>query len=256
MSKGDTSAGILCAISFFSIFPTRCQRFGESMALWFFVPAFINGAVASAVYFILFTTNGPLLASAGAVAAILVMSGFNHMDGVLDTGDALMVRGNRERRKEILKDHFLGAGGFGSAFIIYLLLFAVLTTFNRNTGAAVIIISEVLSKTSYMLGLRIGKPLFQDGLFVNFQKIMALQNQAIYVNILILAIISLLTSWIFLIGSALALVSYIFIIGRLDRSFGGINGDILGFSGEIARVLFLVISAMLPYVIFHLVTLA
>jgi adenosylcobinamide-GDP ribazoletransferase len=222
------------------------------MALWFFVPAFINGAVASAVYFILFTTNGPLLASAGAVAAILVMSGFNHMD----TGDALMVRGNRERRKEILKDHFLGAGGFGSAFIIYLLLFAVLTTFNRNTGAAVIIISEVLSKTSYMLGLRIGKPLFQDGLFVNFQKIMALQNQAIYVNILILAMISLFTSWIFLIGSALALAIYVFIIGNLDRSFGGINGDILGFSGEIARVLFLVISAMLPYVIFHLVAIA
>ncbi len=256
MSKGDTSAGILCTISFFSIFPARCQRFDESMALWFFVPALINGAVASAVYFILFTTSGPPLASAGAVAAILVMSGFNHLDGVLDTGDALMFRGSSERRKEILKDHFLGAGGFGSAFIVYLLLFAVLTTFNRNTGAAVIIISEVLSKTSYMLGLRIGKPLFQEGLFVNFQKIMASQNQAIYVNILILAIISLFTSWIFLIGSALALVSYIFIIGRLDRSFGGINGDILGFSGEIARVLFLVISAMLPYVIFHLVTLA
>lgn len=226
------------------------------MARWFFVPALMNGAVASAVYFILFTTSGPVLASAGAVAAILVMSGFNHLDGILDTGDALMFRGDKERRKEILKDHYLGAGGFGSAFIIYLLLFAVLTTFQRNTGAAVIIISEVLSKTSYMIGLRIGKPLFQDGLFVDFQKIMASESTAIYVNILVLVIISLIVSWIFLIASALALVLYVFIIGNLDRSFGGTNGDILGFSGEVARVIFLVISAMVPYIILHLVALA
>lgn len=256
MNSGTKSSGILCAISFFSIFPARCRNFNEGMARWFFVPALINGAVASAAYFILFTTSGPLLASAGAVAAILVMSGFNHLDGILDTGDALMFRGDKERRKEILKDHYLGAGGFGSAFIIYLLLFAVLTTFPRNTGAAVIIISEVLSKTSYMIGLRIGKPLFQDGLFVDFQKIMASENTAIYVNILVLVIISLIVSWIFLIASALALVLYVFIMGNLDRSFGGINGDILGFSGEVARVILLVISAMVPYILLHLVALA
>ncbi|MEM0157092.1 MAG: adenosylcobinamide-GDP ribazoletransferase [Thermoplasmataceae archaeon] len=256
MSRSSTRSGILCAISFFSIIPARCQSFDRAMPLWFFVPALINGAVASAAYFILFTTGGPLLASAGAVAAILLMSGFNHLDGVLDTGDALMFRGSTERRKEILKDHYLGAGGFGSAFIIYLLFFAALTTFNRNTGVAAIIISEVLTKTAYMIGLRIGKPLFQEGLFVSFQKLMASQDTAIYVNILLLFIISLFTWWIFLLGVAVAILAYVFTILRLDRTFGGTNGDILGFSGEIARVIFLVVSAMLPYAFFHLLAVA
>ncbi len=220
--------------------------------MWFFVPALINGAVASAAYFILFTTSGPILASAGAVAAILLMSGFNHLDGVLDTGDALMFRGDTERRKEILKDHYLGAGGFGSAFIIYLLFFAVLTTFTRNAAVAAIIISEVLTKTAYMIGLRIGKPLFQYGLFVSFQKLMASQGAAIYVNVLLLIIISLLTWWIFLLGIIVAILVYAFTIFRLERTFAGINGDILGFSGEIARVVFLMASAMLPYVFLHI----
>lgn len=46
----------------------------------------------------------------GYVLAVYAVTGVHHLDGVADLGDALIVHGDRERRREVLKDTTTGVG--------------------------------------------------------------------------------------------------------------------------------------------------
>src|SRR4028118_1515525 len=61
----------------------------------------------------------PGVAGTLALGATLLAAGLHHTDGVMDVGDALMVRGSPARRREILKDSRTGAGAFGAVFVVY-----------------------------------------------------------------------------------------------------------------------------------------
>jgi adenosylcobinamide-GDP ribazoletransferase len=45
------------------------------------------------------------------VIGIYVVTGINHIDGVIDLGDALVVHGSAAERREVMKDTTVGAGG-------------------------------------------------------------------------------------------------------------------------------------------------
>src|SRR5919206_2820921 len=68
-----------------------------------------------------------------ALGVTLLAAGLHHTDGVLDVGDALMVRGSPARRLEVLKDHLTGAGAVGALFIVYGLSLAALTALAANS---------------------------------------------------------------------------------------------------------------------------
>lgn len=242
--------GLRCALSFFTIIPSSCSEFSKGMIGWIFSAGLIIGALAGLIYYFSFMILGPVFASAAAMAVLLLMSGFNHLDGVLDTGDALVYRGNRERRLEILKDHYLGAGGFGSALVIYLITFGALTAMNPISGSLALVSAEVFSKASFVLAIYTGKPLFPEGLFTNFRKL-ALESGPLplIVNLSVALIISLISGLSYVASILFSLVLYFFILMKIEKYFGGINGDIIGFLGEIARVLFLVTTAILLVVL-------
>ena len=48
-----------------------------------------------------------------ALGAVLLAAGLHHTDGVLDVGDALMVRGAPERRRAVLRTLASASGGSG-----------------------------------------------------------------------------------------------------------------------------------------------
>ncbi|MDQ3966092.1 MAG: adenosylcobinamide-GDP ribazoletransferase, partial [Actinomycetota bacterium] len=59
------------------------------------------------------STMPPGVAATLALGTVLLAAGLHHTDGVLDVGDALMVRGSPLRRREVLKDARVGAGAVG-----------------------------------------------------------------------------------------------------------------------------------------------
>ena len=61
----------------------------------------------------------PGVAATLALGAVLLAAGLHHADGVLDVGDALMVRGSQGRRREVLRDARVGIGGLGALFLVY-----------------------------------------------------------------------------------------------------------------------------------------
>ena len=69
----------------------------------------------------------PGLSAALAVALLLGLTGFLHLDGLLDLADALLGARPQEERLRILKDPHLGAFAFGVGGVYLLLLFQALT---------------------------------------------------------------------------------------------------------------------------------
>src|ERR687895_1995460 len=61
----------------------------------------------------------PAVAATLALGTVLLVAGLHHTDGVMDVGDALMVKGSPERRREVLKDARVGAGAVGALFVVY-----------------------------------------------------------------------------------------------------------------------------------------
>ena len=235
-----------CALSFFTIIPSRCDDITSGYSGYVSLVGAIIGLISgTAFYFISFYVN-VILAAAISLSLILLLSGFNHLDAVLDTGDAILVRGPFSRRLEVLKDHFLGAGGFGFAFVIYVVTFSSMASLIPLEGMITILLSEIIAKDSYILNSLKTKDLVPGGMFSQFkisvQQNWRLQILANFFFFIVLAVIFLPS---LLIAGILALTAQYLIKTRIERSFGGINGDVLGFLGEITRAFFIFIAVIL-----------
>ena len=64
------------------------------------------------------------IAAAAVLALVLILSGCNHLDGLLDFGDGLMAHGSREKRVSAMTDRQIGTGGVAAALIVILLAFS------------------------------------------------------------------------------------------------------------------------------------
>ncbi len=99
------------------------------------------GAAAGAAEWLLFWLGGVmpadrpfpvLLAPALLTAAPLLISGGIHLDGFLDTTDALLSYRNREEKAAILKDPHMGAFAVIYGMLYVLLSFGLFTAVNRD----------------------------------------------------------------------------------------------------------------------------
>ena len=88
-------------------------------------------------------------------------SSLHHTDGVLDVGDALMVRGEPDRRREVLKDARVGVGGIGALFFVYapaLATLAALAAASPARAAVALLAAEVAARSAMLLVLAFGRP--------------------------------------------------------------------------------------------------
>lgn len=69
----------------------------------------------------------PLLRAVAILAAMLLSTGFLHLDGLLDCGDALLLPKSPEDRLRVLKDVHLGAFAFGTGTLWMLAMIATLS---------------------------------------------------------------------------------------------------------------------------------
>ena len=103
------------ALSTYSVIPTPRVDWTETVtrrAIWFFPAVGLFLGLALTLWYALCRAvvgAGALLFSTVAAALPLLLTGGIHMDGWMDTVDALSSRQSRERRLEILKDPHCGA---------------------------------------------------------------------------------------------------------------------------------------------------
>jgi adenosylcobinamide-GDP ribazoletransferase len=65
-------------------------------------------------------------------ALLLIVTGFNHMDGLLDFADAAVAQAPRERRLQIMKDQYMGATALSMGPAVALITITSLSSLSQE----------------------------------------------------------------------------------------------------------------------------
>ena len=121
---------MLMAFSLYSRIPVPQTKWNEKSMRWCicFLPLVgaVIGAVQWAAYIVLTHFSfGRVFRAAVLTVLPVLLSGGIHMDGYMDTCDAIHSYGSREKRLEILKDPHVGAFAVIGAFVYFILDFGI-----------------------------------------------------------------------------------------------------------------------------------
>ncbi len=234
-------------LSFFTVLPVRGASLEEAARGVNLLPlvGLVTGLPGTALilsgYFV-----PPGVAATLALGAVLLAAGLHHADGVLDVGDALMVRGSQERRREVLKDTCIGIGGIGALFLVYAptaTALAALCAASPRRAALTLLAGEVAARSAMLLTLAFGKPADPRSSSVPFVRALAGARRNVGLALALLAPLPFLLTVGTLAPLAVLAVPMVALISiRLSRgAFGGIGGDVVGACGEVCRAVLLVV---------------
>ena len=189
----------------------------------------------------------PGVAATLALGAALLAAGLHHTDGVMDVGDALMVRGSPAQRREVLKDSRTGAGAFGALFVVYGPSLAAVTAFAANSpvrAAVALLAGEVAARSAMLLVLVFGKPATDSSSSAYFVCALKEGRRRVAALILALALPSLVALSLgpnaLLVTLVVLVATVLFTLALARGAFGGIGGDVSGATGELTRAVLLV----------------
>ena len=175
-------------------------------------------------------------------AFLMIITGYNHLDGVMDMADGVMVHGEPERKIRVMKDSSVGAGGMATLFIVASMTIAGLYNILDYHFVIGIIICEMTAKTSLLTTALLSKPL-TPGIGSYFIKETNPANY--FASTVIIAMIAyLIGGWVGICGVLGAIVSGIIIATIARRNFVLANGDVLGMSNEVGRLFSLLFMAV------------
>ena len=174
----------------------------------------------------------------GFVTAVLVLvpvfvTGGIHVDGLLDTSDALSSWQERTRRLEILKDSHAGAFAIITACVYFILwLGAWSQLLGDHDGICIMSIGFMMSRCLSGIGVIIFPKARTDGTVAEFSR-NASEIVARNVLIVMLAALAVLMIWINPVKGALAAVTALLVFWWYHhmamKYFGGTTGDLSGF---------------------------
>ena len=175
-------------------------------------------------------------------AFLMIITGYNHLDGVMDMADGVMVHGEPEKKIRVMKDSSVGAGGMATLFIVASMTVAVLYNILDYHFIAGIIICEMTAKTSLLTTALLSKPL-TPGIGSYFIKETHPSNY--FASTVIIALIAyLIGGWVGICGVMGAMVSGIMLAHIARRNVVLANGDVLGMSNEVGRLFSLLFMAV------------
>jgi adenosylcobinamide-GDP ribazoletransferase len=239
-------------LSFFTVLPVRGASLDGAAREAYLLP--LVGIVTGLPGAVLLLTTiffPPGVVSTLALGATLLAAGLHHADGVLDVGDALMVRGSAERRRAVLQDTRVGIGGIGALFLVYAPTVAALialSTASPIRAALALLAGEVAARSAMVLTLAYGEPAEADSTTVPFVRTLSGPRHASAVALALLAPLPFLFPISSLAPIAVFAAPLVALVTlRISRTaFDGIGGDAVGATGEACRAVVLVaMSAMM-----------
>jgi adenosylcobinamide-GDP ribazoletransferase len=233
-------------LSFFTALPVRGVSLEAAARRIYLLPlvGLVTGVPGTAVILLGYAMPPGVVATV-ALGVVLLVAGLHHTDGVLDVGDALMVRGTPERRRAVLKDARVGVGGIGALFVVYAPALAALFALANDSparAALALLAGEVSARSAMLLALAFGKAAESNSSSVPF--IRALKGSRRVVGALLAMLGPLLCllplGGIALLAALSAPLTALVALQMARRTFGGIGGDVVGATGELARAALLV----------------
>lgn len=243
----------LCvAFSMYSKIPMPKVEWDEKnmkYAMCFFPLIGVVIAVCETAVFVLCNALGfgSIVRAAVMTAAPVIISGGIHVDGFLDTVDALSSYGDKEKKLEILKDPHTGAFAIIGAVIYFLLYFGFMTEIKDIVSLATVCVGFVLSRAMSGLAVSTFKCAKNSGLLHTFKSASHKKTAAAVMIVYILlcaaalAIVSVYGAGIFC-ASWLAFLWYRHVA---YSKFGGTTGDIAGYFVCVCELMCVIIGGIL-----------
>ena len=184
----------------------------------------------------------------GAVGAVipLIVTGGIHMDGFMDTTDALSSWQPKERKLEILKDSHVGAFAVMGCAAYMLLMTAFLSMAKPETGAQVGV-CFVLSRALSAWAVTVFKSARPDGMLDKFatasKRRMVSASGLVYVLICV-AVWCLWEVWLALILVAVAASVTLYYKHMSEKQFGGVTGDLAGWYSQMLELCLTIAAVM------------
>lgn len=185
----------------------------------------------------------------------LALTGFIHLDGLMDTSDALFSRAVRERKLEILKDSHVGAFAVIALCVVLLLQVAAAASLAEQPPQALLpglLLLPVWSRTLASLFVLKIPAVVTDG-YAKSLRAQTRTSHSIWLVLVGLAVL-VAAAWlgsgsaVLLAVLAVVLLAALGVMYSLYRQFGGISGDLSGFVICVSETAGLLALAILPEV--------
>jgi adenosylcobinamide-GDP ribazoletransferase len=174
------------------------------------------------------------------LAFLLVLTGLQHFDGLVDLGNAIGLNKLEDRREAAHAWIVTSKGAFLAIFMEFM-AFLGLFFLNWKTAFIIILVAEVTAKLAMVTIVAVGQPTHK-GLGERFMEKAKRKRNVIAYVISFLIIIPLL-GWTGLLIIATSILIGI-LMERVGKSvFGGVSGDMIGATNEIARAVTLLLLA-------------
>lgn len=258
-SATSTAGGLASVFAFLSIIPARpggradgaasahAGLYGAARSMHLFpVAGCVIGLLAGLLAWVLLAVAGlePLLAGLVTAAALLVITGLHHTDGLADFADGLMARGTHSRRRDAMKDKSTGTAGTAAIVLCVAGLIITISMLGGGMGddggmhiVIGIILAEVAAKFSMVVMAYAGRPAPGGGsgaIFAEAMKDGRKVAASAAMTVPILVILGGLVPGLAML--AVCVLAPVAMAGLAGRSFGGVTGDVFGAANDIVRI--------------------
>jgi len=231
----------LLALSFLTTLPVPSPGLVSddemSSSLVFFpLTGLIIGFISFLFYYIGILLWNPQIAAWLWLISNALITGGLHLDGWIDTFDALGSHKSRSEMLTIMKDSRIGAMGGISAILLFGLKWSLLSNLSYNSVALLVV--PLMGRVAIVLSTQTFTYIKEKGLGHSFTKPLQLSSW-LFVLFSVLVPIALFTGSIGLVSAGISLLMSVLWATFLSHKFGGLTGDNYGSLNEIAEMIFL-----------------
>ena len=240
---------LLAAFQFLTILPVKgnfsAQQVGRS-AVYFPIVGVVIGLILAAINYVFSLILPSTLVVVLLVAAMAVLSGALHLDGLADTLDGMAGHRTAEERLEIMRDSRIG--GFGAIGVALFLLveYVALNSIPGDMRMYILILAPTLSRWAMVNAIFVFPYARPSGLGRAFKSAVG------WPQFIIATAFSLIVSGVLFRLAGLAIMAGVWVITvlvsvYLKRQLKGLTGDTYGALNEVATVSALLVVTMLAF---------
>ena len=245
--------GFYMALGMFCGIPLPFHIWDEKLAAIMVASLPLVGAVIGAIWWalalLLTIPSLPLvMAAALLTVAPFFIAGFIHLDGYMDTSDALLSRRPLENKLRILKDPTIGAFAGVMLAMLFLLQFAAMFTIvESGRHLALLIVICVISRSCSALSIFVLRHMPISNYAATLGRGAGAASK-VFVALVALGAVALSFLHAGIVGLAVCaatVLGYAAAMRVVYKDFKGISGDLLGYSLVISELCGLVALALL-----------